>query len=266
MNSDLYSFIAAVARQAGSELTRRRGAGLGISVKADRSLVTDADLASERVILERIGAAFPSDTVYSEESGWSTETRRVGTHVWIVDPLDGTTNFANGYPFYCVSIGRGRFLSDGSIEMLAGAVFDVPRGRLYYAERGKGAHVDGVPLRVAPTRPIAQGFLITGFYYLHGSDLQVEIERFARIADRCQTVRRDGAAALDLAFVSEGVADAFWEIGLKAWDVAAGSLLVTEAGGHVRNYPPAPASVYNVEVPGIIAGSPAAVEAIAALL
>jgi myo-inositol-1(or 4)-monophosphatase len=244
------------------ELTKRRGEALKISVKPDASLVTEADLASEKVIIERISKYFPDDQIYAEESGKSSESRRPGSAVWIVDPLDGTTNYANGYPYYCISIGRGIFDGSGRVQMQTGAIYDAVRGKLYFAEDGKGASCDGKPLRVASPREFHKSFLVTGFYYREGPDLQCEITRFSKIAQECHSIRRDGAAALDLALVAEGIFDAFWELGLAPWDVAAGSLLVREAGGVVRNYPPDSAG-YNIEGHGVIAGTQGVVEALA---
>jgi myo-inositol-1(or 4)-monophosphatase len=242
---------------------------LTTTAKPDSSFVTDADLASERVILERIRATYPGDLVLSEEAGMSAGDRTPGRHIWVVDPLDGTTNFANAYPFYCISICRGRFRDDGTIDPVAGVVLDVPRNRLYAAERGHGAWLDGKRLRVATVRPLPDCFLMTGFYYQRGDRLQTEIGRFARVAAQCKSVRRDGAAALDLALVAEGVCDAFWENDLKAWDVAAGVLLVEEAGGVVRNYanPTNGAQKpFDIEGAGLVAGNAPTVAAIAALL
>jgi myo-inositol-1(or 4)-monophosphatase len=249
---------------AGAELTKRFRTELRTQTKPDASLVTDADLASERVILAALRREFPRDTIYSEESGLSAQARPTGGAIWLVDPLDGTTNFANGYPFYCVSIGRGRFRADGTIEMTHGGVLDVPRRRVYLATRGGGATVDGQRLRVTQERPMARAFLVTGFYYDQGTALQQAVSRFGRVASACQAIRRDGAAALDLALVAEGVFDAFWESGLKPWDVAAGSLLVEEAGGTVRTYEDE--TRYDVEAPSIISGAPKVVSEIAALL
>lgn len=262
----MYEFMKATARAAGAELGRRRASGFKTYDKPDSSLVTEADLAAEAVILDRIRQTFPRDTIFSEESGLSAEARTPGDYIWVVDPLDGTTNYANGYPFYCVSIGRGRFRQDGSIEVVSAAVLDAARDRLYYAGLGEGAYVEGKRLAVAPARDLARCFLVTGFYYHKGKALQVEVDRFGRVAAQCQSIRRDGAAALDLAMVAEGIFDAFWETGLKAWDVAAGSLLVTEAGGVVRNYADTGSKPYDLEGVGLIAGTTGTVSAIAGLL
>lgn len=266
MKSVMYEFMRETAAEAHAELQARRGPGLQVEFKADASLVTEADLASERVILERIRRHFPKDKIYAEESGLSSTDRTPGSHIWVVDPLDGTTNYANGYPFYCISIGRGRFRADGTIEMVSAGIHDSSRDRFYYAALGEGATVDGRPLRVAPARPFPKCFLVTGFYYHQGHALKVEVQRFGRVAEQCQSVRRDGAAALDLAMVAEGVFDAFWETGLKPWDVAAGSLIVAEAGGQVRNYAGFGTKPYDIEAEGLIAGSPSAAEGIARLL
>ena len=150
--------------------------------------------------------------------------------------------------------------------MTAAAIFDGSRRRFYYAGLGEGAYVDGRPLKVAPQREFPKCFLVTGFYYHKGRALEFEVQRFHRVAEQCQSIRRDGAAALDLALVAEGIYDAFWETGLKPWDVAAGSLLVSEAGGAVRNYQEIGGKPYDIEGEGVIAGSPAAVQTLAKLL
>lgn len=265
INPMMYEFLAETLAAAGHELDRFRGEKLEVSFKEDASLVTAADLASEKVIIAAIQKRFPKDLIYSEEAGLSATRRTSGEYIWVIDPLDGTTNYANGYPFYCVSIGRGRFRNDGSIECLSAGILDASRNRLFYAGRGEGAYVDGLPIKVAAPRDLAKCFLVTGFYYMKGSDLAVEIERFARVAQACQSIRRDGAAALDLAFVAEGVYDAFWEVGLQAWDLAAGSLLVEEAGGAVRNYRQT-GLPYSIEATGVIAGSVQAVTGVANLI
>lgn len=264
--SDSYYFMEEVLRAAGKELAQRAGSRLGVSFKADTSIVTDADLASEKAIISRIQARFPDDVIYSEEAGLSRHNRKPGGNIWIIDPLDGTTNYANGYPFYCVSIGKGRFTESNTIEVIEAGILDGARGRIYYAQKGSGAFVDQKPISVALPRDFSKNFLVTGFYYMQGPELLRQIERFARVAEKCQTVRRDGAAALDLAMVAEGIFDAFWETGLQPWDVAAGSLLVSEAGGLVRNYKQAHDGAYNIESPGIIGGTGKTVETIASLL
>ncbi len=258
-------FIDEILSQCAGELLPRFRSGLEVRSKSDASLVTEADLASEKVALRRIKETFPDDVILSEETHTSTRNRPEGKHVWIVDPLDGTTNFANGYPYFCVSIARGIFAADGSIKVMAGGIIDPIRGKSYLAELGRGAWSGGARLCVRPDRPMSKTFLVTGFYFTAPDKLLPEVDRFARVAQHCPAIRRDGAAALDLALVAEGIFDAFWENGLQVWDVAAGSLLVTEAGGAVQNYP-GMSHTYDLEKTGIVAGNPATVASIAALL
>jgi len=211
-----------IATEAGALLRDRRGA-LDIGEKSARGdLVTAADRESERFIVDRLRAAFPSATILGEEGGvraGSADER------WIIDPLDGTTNYAHGYPLYCVSIGYER-----AGEMVAGVVYAPVLDELYAAERGGGARCNGAALAVSPVERVRDALLCTGFvparYERNGAN-------FARLSQRAQAVRRDGSAALDLCFVARGVFDAFWELDLSAWDVAAGSLIVREAGGRI---------------------------------
>jgi len=210
------------ATEAGRLLRERSGA-LDIGEKsAPGDLVTAADRESERFIVDRLRAAFPRATILGEEGG---ERAGRAEERWIIDPLDGTTNYAHGYPLYCVSIGYER---DG--EVVAGAVYAPALGELYAAERGAGATCNGKPLRVSAIASVRDSLLCTGFiparYERNGSN-------FARLSKRAQAVRRDGSAALDLCFVARGTFDAFWELDLSAWDVAAGALIVREAGGRV---------------------------------
>jgi myo-inositol-1(or 4)-monophosphatase len=273
---DIRGFLTETLELSSGELRSRFGADNNVRAKKDRSLVTDADLASEKIILERLARFFPDDAVISEESGQKNVHRTRGQRVWIIDPLDGTTNFANGFPFFSVSIGYGEFTVDRSVKMLAGGVIDPVHGQCYLAELGQGAFRNNQKICVQEPRSFSRCFLVTGFYYTMGNDLDREIERFRRVAQNCQSIRRDGSAALDLALVAAGVYDGFWERGLAIWDVAAGSLLVQEAGGYVSNYPvEAPISAtsaplaatqrpitYSIEGDGIVAGVRSAVEEI----
>jgi myo-inositol-1(or 4)-monophosphatase len=276
------AFLEETLVLAGNELATRFGQDNNARQKADTSIVTDADLAAEKIVLDRIRKYYPKDAIIAEESGYIGVERKEGQHVWIIDPLDGTSNFANNYPFFCVSIGKCRFRGDGSIEVIAGGIRDPLRNHNYLATLGGGATVDGRPMRVKPDRELSQSLLVTGFYYSRGKDLSNEIDRFHRVAQICSAIRRDGSAALDLAMTAAGVFDAFWERGLAPWDVAAGSLLVQEAGGQVINYKKvdtekskaistpfaAPASklFYNLDGDGIIAGSKAAVSEISSII
>lgn len=260
-SAEIASFIKEITKLSCAELMRYFERGVTVRSKPDDSLVTEADLASEAVVVEGIRKKFPHDVICSEESGLSSTERTPGKAIWIVDPLDGTTNFANGYPCFCVSIARGVFDDRGRIRLTHGAIGDPVRQKTYLAEAGRGAKVNDRPMRVRVKRPLKAAFLVTGFYYNTGDVLAQEVERFHRIAKVCSSIRRDGSAALDMAMAAEGVFDAFWELGLKPWDVAAGALLVLEAGGTVVNYPPA-SGFFDVEGPGVICGSSDAVTAL----
>ncbi len=217
---DPLAFITALACDAGALLCERLDAPREVTEKRRHDLVTDADRASEALIVERIRAAFPNAAILGEESGAHGGH---GDERFIVDPLDGTTNYAHRYPLFCVSIAYERA---GVVE--AGAVFAPVLGELYAARRGGGATCNGAPVRVSAVARVNDAMVCTGFnpagYARNG-------KYFAHLSDRAQAVRRDGSAALDLAFVAAGRYDAFWEWDLKAWDVAAGALLIAEAGG-----------------------------------
>ncbi|MBD5605134.1 MAG: inositol monophosphatase, partial [Candidatus Eremiobacteraeota bacterium] len=195
-------------------------------------LVTAADRASEALIVARLRAATPGATILGEESG---STRGTSDERWIVDPLDGTTNYAHAYPIYCVSIGY-----EVAGEMIAGVVYAPALGELYAAERGAGTTCNGERISVSAIPRVAHALVCTGFKPADFDRNGVYFERLSRVA---QGVRRDGAAALDLAFVAAGRFEAFWEYDLAPWDIAAGSLLVREAGGYVSAIDGSPFSV-----------------------
>jgi myo-inositol-1(or 4)-monophosphatase len=211
------------ARAAGALLLEFARGDLAISEKGTRGdLVTAADRASEALIVERLRAATPHATILGEESGSTTGT---SDERWIVDPLDGTTNYAHGYPIYCVSIAY-----EVAGEMAAGVVYAPALGELYAAERGGGTTCNGARVTVSDLSRVADSLVCTGF---KPANYDRNGEYFARLSRVAQGVRRDGAAALDLAFVAAGRFEAFWEYDLAPWDIAAGSLLVREAGGRV---------------------------------
>ena len=262
--SNITDFIDETLRAAGRLLCDFAGATFTVSDKLDTSVVTDADLASEKLILTRIADAFPKDATISEEAGKSTVERIPGQAVWVIDPLDGTTNFANGYPYWCVSIARGRFDERGKIQVEAGGVIDPLRQLCWVAEAGRGTWCGTRRLILKSPRPLSKCLLVTGFYYTKGERLSHEIRRFERIAQACQSIRRDGAAALDMALVANGTFDAFWEHGLQIWDLAAGALLIQEAGGVVRNY--GGGSDWDLEGEGVICGQPSVVLDLASMI
>lgn len=247
-NYKMLNFAVQTARDAGRILAERFGREIEIANKSEIDLVTESDLASERLIIDRIRTYYPRHAILAEESGASepVDGERRSDWRWIIDPLDGTTNYAHGYPCFCVSIGlecRGR------LEL--GVVYDPIRDEMFTAERGQGAALNGRRIRVSPTPTLASALLCTGFPY----DVRERSEfarHFANFIMAAQGVRRDGAAALDLAYVAAGRFDGFWEEGLNPWDVAAGALIIEEAGGRVSNYADGPMDIF---MPPILASN-----------
>lgn len=229
-----------MARDAGQILVKHQGQSLQVLSKGDINLVTEADLAAEKLITDRIRSYYPRHAILAEESGASDHTE--AEWKWIIDPLDGTTNYAHGYPCYCVSIAAEH---EGKIEI--GVVYDPVRDEMFAAERGQGATLNDRTIRVSDVDQLNSAMVCTGFPY----DVR-ERPNFARhfieFTMRSQAVRRDGSAALDLAFVACGRFDGFWEDGLNPWDTAAGIILIEEAGGQVTNYRGAPLDIYQPEV------------------
>jgi len=236
-NPSLRHLARHAAVEAGALLRRRFGNAGAIDLKGAIDLVTDADREAERLIVETIHRHAPTHRILAEEEGALGPS---GADVrWIIDPLDGTTNFAHSFPMFAVSIGaelRG--------EVVAGAVYLPMLGELFSAERGAGATLERTvqaasdarqaePIRVSQTAALDRAFLATGFPYDIRDNPDNNLDRFTRMATRCLAIRRAGAAALDLAYVACGRFDGFWELRLKPWDLAAGVLLVEEAGGRV---------------------------------
>jgi len=190
-------------------------------------IVTDADKASERFIMDQIRKSFPSHDILTEE----TKTKSTGSRsLWIIDPLDGTVNFAHSYPHFGVSIG---FMEDNIIK--AGAVFDPIRQEMFWAYRGGGAFLNGDAIHVTQSDNLYRSIIGTGFPYDKAKSTVNNIKEFCQVIPRVQGVRRSGSAALDLAWVACGRLDGFWELKLKPWDFAAGTILVQEAGGKVTD-------------------------------
>ena len=233
----MLNFAVETAREAGQILLEKFGRKINIYKKGDINLVTEADLASEKLIIEKIRSYYPKHAILAEESG---EAAMEGTSAWkwIIDPLDGTTNYAHGYPCFCVTIALEH---DG--EIVLGVTFDPTRDELFAAEKGSGATLNGRQIRVSETENLNDALLVTGFPY----DTR-ERENFARhfteFIYKSRGIRRDGSAAIDMAYVACGRFDGFWEEGLHAWDVAAGVLLVEEAGGRVSYYDDSKFSIY----------------------
>jgi len=236
----MLEFAIRVARDAGRLLRDRVGTGFDIGHKGSINLVTEVDLASEKLIRETISTYYPRHEILAEEGGL-TETS--SEYRWIVDPLDGTTNYAHGYPMFCVSIAL-----EQAGEIILGVVYDPMRDELFAAERGSGSVLNNRAIRVSATDDLMQSILSTGFPYDIKTSKLTNLEHWANFAMNAQALRRDGAAALDLCYVACGRFDGFWELNLSPWDTAAGTLIVTEAGGRVTDFSGADFSNYRPEV------------------
>ena len=220
------------ARAAGSIINRAALdiESVRVSQKKANDFVTEVDHAAEQAIIETLLAAYPGHGIWAEESG-REHGAKDSEFVWIIDPLDGTTNFIHGLPIYCVSIALA---VKGKVEQAV--VYDPTRNDLFTATKGRGAFLNDRRLRVSKRTELQQALVSTGFPYRQGDSFHQYLSLMGEIMQRTAGLRRPGAAALDLAYVAAGYTDAFFEIGLQPWDVAAGSLLVTEAGGLVGNF------------------------------
>ncbi len=233
--------LEAIAREAGTLLMQYFGR-VTIEYKGEVDLVTEADRASEKLIVERLRARWPQHGIVAEEG---TRSEMEADYRWYVDPLDGTTNFAHGYPVFCVSIALTR--KDGQLE--AGVLYDPTRDEMFAAERGLGATLNGRAIHVSQTKHLVESILGTGFPS-HKRHKNPNIFFYHQITLRSHGVRRAGSAALDLANVACGRYDGFWEFNLNPWDTAAGVLLVQEAGGSVTRFDGAPFRLDSREVLG----------------
>lgn len=210
-----------IAREAGALLMDHFGR-VSFQLKGDFDLVTEADKASEKLVIERLTKHFPAHSILAEEGGGHESGSE---YRWYVDPLDGTTNFAHGYPIFNVTLGLEK-----SGEMIAGVVFDPTRNEMFSAELGGGARLNGKTMHVSKATRLADSLVSTGFPS-QNREANANIHFYHQMAMSTHGVRRGGSAAIDLAYVACGRLEAFWEFGLKPWDLAAGILLVDEAGG-----------------------------------
>jgi len=226
------SVATRAAKKAGELLMEHLGRLRDVRYKSVRDPVSEADTASEALIADIIGRAFPSDGFLGEEDVSGSSGRAGGSgRRWVVDPLDGTVNYAHGYPCFCVSIALEQ---DG--EVVLGVVYDPVHRELYSAIRGGGATLNGSPIQVSSTHRLIRSLVVTGFPYdaaMKPGRIFTDIKNMVKAS---QGVRRDGAAALDLCYIASGRFDGFWELRLKPWDTAAGMLIVREAGGRVTDF------------------------------
>jgi myo-inositol-1(or 4)-monophosphatase len=213
---------AEIAREAGALIAGFHARGIGFELKGDYDLVTEADRASERLIVERLRNHFPTHSVVAEEGGGQEGTSE---YRWYVDPLDGTTNFAHGFPMFNVTLALER-----SGELIAGVIYHPIHEEMFTAEAGGGAYLNNRRIHVSKTSQVEDALVATGFPSRKRHE-NVNVHFYYQLAMMSHGVRRAGAAALDLAYVACGRLDAFWEFGLNPWDMAAGVLLVREAGG-----------------------------------
>jgi len=220
--SELRAVAEEGARRAGTLIAERFDRERTVDYKGRIDLVTDSDKASESELIAHVRSHFPDSTILSEESGLSAG----GELRWLIDPLDGTTNYAHRVPHFCVSIA-----AQGPQGLLVAAIFDPVRGELFSAAKGQGAALNGAPLHASAVQTLDRALLCTGFPYDVRERPDVPLGLFNRLIRYVQGVRRMGSAALDLAYVAAGRFDGFFEFGLKPWDIAAGALLVMEAGG-----------------------------------
>jgi myo-inositol-1(or 4)-monophosphatase len=224
---ELNDFAINLARDAGNFLKEKFNSKHEVHYKGEINLVTEADKMSEDLIIAAINSSFPDHGILSEESPAQNSSAKLR---WIIDPLDGTTNYAHGYPVFCVSIA----LENEGVIVL-GVIYDPLREDMFVAVRGSGAYLNGKKLKVSPTATLSRSLLATGFPYDIRMSKDNNLNYFNLMAVEAQAIRRAGAAALDIAYLAAGRFDGFWELKLMPWDVAAGGLMVEESGGVISN-------------------------------
>ncbi|MDP2037533.1 MAG: inositol monophosphatase family protein [Ignavibacteria bacterium] len=230
-----------IAREAGEVLRSGFGKNFSIEYKTNvANLVTEYDKKSEKIIIDFINKEFPTHSVLAEESGMHDSSSE---YLWVIDPLDGTTNFAHGLPIFSVSIGVQK-----NGEMICGVVYDVMRDAMYSAEKGSGSFCNGRKLGVSTNDDLHKSVLVTGFPYNVHENPDFAYERFAAFLRVARAVRRLGSAAIDMCYVAEGVFDGFWEVSLNAWDMAAGMIIVEEAGGVITDFSGNPTNIFGKQI------------------
>ncbi len=240
--SDLLEVAQDAALEAGKFLKESVGRVISVETKMGevRNLVSDADRGSEERIIRRIRQHYPGHAVLAEESGGSRQEEEFR---WIIDPLDGTTNFLHGLPIFSVTIGvehRG--------EVIAGVIYNPNLGELFVAEKGSGAYLNGTRISVSTSTELINSLVVTGFPYNIAENPDRAVDHFVHFLYETRGVRRLGSAAIDLAYVAMGRFDGFWEVSLQPWDMAAGVLLVHEAGGRTSDFSGGPVSIYRKQI------------------
>ena len=240
MDEDLKRVALKAVKEGAAILMEYLGKVKSINYKGDINIVTEADQKSEQKIISIIKDTYPDHRILAEETGDSGHS---SPFKWIIDPLDGTTNYAHGYPCFCVSIAI-----EFEEEIICGLICDPAREELFTAQKGKGAYLNGSPITVSSTDQLNTSLLCTGFPYDVREEMDSNIHHFRNFLMKAQAVRRDGSAALDLCYIAAGRFDGFWEQKLHPWDVAAGSLIVSESGGKLSTYGGDPFSIYLPEI------------------
>lgn len=228
------------AREAAKVLLENLGKVKEIEFKAKNSLVTEVDKLSEKIIISNIKKNFPTHDIFAEESGKDLSD---SDYLWLIDPIDGTTNYAHAYPFFSISIAL-----EVKGEVIAGLVYDPVKDEMFTAEKGKGAFLNGESISVSKSDEIKHSHVCTGFMHEVNWMVEANIRHFGNFIRRARAVRRDGSAALDLCYVACGRFDGFWELGLNPWDTAAAVLIVKEAGGHLCKFNGDAYSIYDKEI------------------
>ncbi len=240
MREEIVENAKRIAWEAGRILRERFGKCNKIDFKGDINLVTDTDRISQEFIRKEIKKIYPDHSLLSEED---LEIRTQSPFRWIIDPLDGTTNFSHGLPVFAVSIAV-----EFEGEIFGGVVYNPVMDELFWGEKGKGAYLFQERIRVSETESLSKSLLATGFPYDIREDSNNNLNYFSRFAIRAQAIRRMGAASIDLCYVACGRFDGFWELKLFPWDVAAGTLIVEEAGGKITDFKGLPTNIYSKEI------------------
>ncbi|MEW6702417.1 MAG: inositol monophosphatase family protein [Bacteroidota bacterium] len=236
--------VVQITKEAGRIIRDSFGKSFSVEYKTNLSnLVTEIDKKSEAAIINFIKKEFPAHAVLAEESGGHKSSSRQSEYLWVIDPLDGTTNFAHGLPIFAVSIGIQK-----NGETICGAVYDVMRDEIYSSEKGSGSFRNGEKLQVSTNDDLRKSLLVTGFPYNVAENPDNAFERFISFLKTARAVRRLGSAAIDFCYVASGVFDGFWEVHLHPWDICAGKLIVEEAGGVVTNFAGEKIDIYSKQI------------------